>query len=997
MSKGGPHQGASWNTTSYRKGDRYLDFTFTKVLPIRELHSVLYELEHCSGAQIMHLSCEDRENLFSLSFRTLPFDSKGTAHILEHIVLCGSKKFPVKDPFFSMTRRSLMTFMNAITGPDFTCYPAASQVEKDFYHLLEVYLDAVFFPNLDPLSFHQEGHRLEFSTLDDPTSTLLHKGVVFNEMKGSLAIPEVRLYHLIQEKLTPDLPYAHHSGGLPSQIVHLTHEELLAFHQHFYHPSRCLFFFYGNLPITKHLECITRHVLHQASPLPPLPPIAPQPRFSSPRHYVAYYPTEERSNLSQKSYCAFGWLTVPISDQQELLALSVLDTILMENDGSPLKYALLQSNLCTQAFSHLDFDMAEVPYILICHFADKEKDQEIEKVIRDRLGQIAHEGIPLHQVEAAMHQLEFHRLEILHDPEPFGLVLFMRAGLLKQYGAPPENGLTIYEQFHQLREKAKNPSFFPSLIQKHFLHNPHLISITFSPDPNLAKEEKKEEEEGLRTIGQQLTQEAKQKLVEQAKILVALQRENESGRLDCLPKMNVKDIPQNIQEFPLDSEEEGGGTVFHHSCFTNHIVYANLIFDLPYFEKNELSYLQLFLSILPQLGMASRNYRDNLAYIQAHLGHFYATLSLRPHYQHCDQFIPSFGFHGQALDRNLPQLFALFRDACTFPQLDEKQRLKELILQIHTSLKQTLIMRARSYAQQELLGRLTPTSYLTRYWYGIDYYRFISRLVDNLDQKLTTITEKMIEIKEKLYKFTPPHLVLSCDQHQYQSLREDRWFNCMEWFPQKAPLHPWPSLPSPPSSISSHAYVIASPVAFSTFGFRAHASLIEEKDRARLLLSTYLLENVYLHLMIREEGGAYGSGAHYCPSTGVYFFSSYRDPHIERSYQSFQRSVELLAEGSFTETHLEEAKFSLIQHLDSPVSPGQRAIVSYWQKRRGKSPETRQYFRDSALSTTKEEVMRTTHTYLLPSIRQAIGVTFASEGLIDKEGPNLALTKHYLE
>src|SRR3990167_5771332 len=229
--------------TKYQIGDKYRNFTFTKALPIEELQSILYELVHePTGAQVMHIANDDSENLFCLSFQTLPTNSNGVAHILEHTVLCGSKKFPVKDPFFAMNRRSLNTFMNAMTGSDFTCYPASSQVEKDFYNLLEVYLDAVFFPELKELSFLQEGHRLEFENPNDPTTPLVYRGIVFNEMKGSLSSPETRLWHAIMKSLTPELPYAYNSGGSPDEIPSLTYEALKVFHQKYYHPSHCLFY-----------------------------------------------------------------------------------------------------------------------------------------------------------------------------------------------------------------------------------------------------------------------------------------------------------------------------------------------------------------------------------------------------------------------------------------------------------------------------------------------------------------------------------------------------------------------------------------------------------------------------------------------------------------------------------------------------------------------------------------------------------------------------------
>jgi Zn-dependent M16 (insulinase) family peptidase len=263
----------------------------TKSVEVPELQCHLTELLHEeSGAHFIHIGNDDPENLFCLSFRTLPDSSNGVAHILEHTVLCGSKKYPVKDPFFAMNRRSLNTFMNALTGADFTCYPAASQVEQDFYNILEVYLDAVFYPLLKEPSFLQEGWRLEFADPEDAASPLTYKGIVYNEMKGALSSPTTRLIEHINAALFPNNPYGYNSGGDPKDIPKLTYEELLFFHQSYYHPSRCLFFFYGNLPLKKHLDFVSQKALKGIKALQPLSPIPKQPRFVRPVYKEAYYP-----------------------------------------------------------------------------------------------------------------------------------------------------------------------------------------------------------------------------------------------------------------------------------------------------------------------------------------------------------------------------------------------------------------------------------------------------------------------------------------------------------------------------------------------------------------------------------------------------------------------------------------------------------------------------------------------------------------------------------
>src|SRR3990167_2681273 len=299
------------------EGERYGSFIVTKRLPIAELQTTLRHLKHePTGATVLHLENSDSENLFSLSFRTWPKSSNGVAHVLEHLVLCGSKRFPVKDPFFSMTRRSLNTFMNAFTGSDFTCYPAASQVESDFYNLLNVYLDAVFHATLSKNSFLQEGCRLEFETLNDPCSPLEFKGIVYNEMKGARASGDSRMWHAVLEELFPNLPYQYDSGGDPKDIPSLSHEELLSFYRTYYHPSRCLFFFCGNFPLQKHLDYLEEHAFKDVAPLAPLSPLPLQNRFSVPKHKKVHYTVHDNEELSNQVMVSFGWLTCPLIQQE---------------------------------------------------------------------------------------------------------------------------------------------------------------------------------------------------------------------------------------------------------------------------------------------------------------------------------------------------------------------------------------------------------------------------------------------------------------------------------------------------------------------------------------------------------------------------------------------------------------------------------------------------------------------------------------------------------
>lgn len=950
--------------------ETYRSFRFTKYLPLNELQSTLIEAVHePTGARIMHIANQDPENLFSLSFQTLPSSSNGVAHILEHTVLCGSDKFPVKDPFFAMTRRSLNTYMNALTGQDFTCYPASSQVEKDFYNLLEVYLDAVFHPELKKMSFLQEGHRLEFTEPKNPKSPLQFQGVVYNEMKGSLSSAENRLWEAIMKHLTPDLPYAKNSGGDPKEIPSLTYEELKAFHATFYHPSRCLFFFYGNIPLAKHLDFLIENCLEGVGKIAPLPPLPLQKRFKKPVSVIEKYPISPSEPIQGKTWISFSWLTAPLIHQEEILALCLLDSILMDTDASPLKMALLKSKLCTSADSSVDIEMSEVPFTIVCKGCEKENAQALKKILFDSLNCCVFKE---EDIEASLHQLEFQRTEIGAEGVPFGLSLFFRSGLIKQHGSEPENALLIHTLFRDLRDRLRDGNFLPNLLRKHLIDNPHFLELVFIPDPNLEQEERKEEEERLAKLRPSIDE---KQLVEQAEKLSHYQEAVETQSLDCLPKLKLSDIPVSARDFPLSESHSGDLQIFHHECFTNQILYADLVFDLPYIPAKDLGLVSLYSRFLTELGCGSRNYEENLAYQQAYTGGVSASLALHVTEQNPDVCRPSFSLKGKCLSRYSDKLFSLFLDISKGVRCDDSPRVKELLLQNATSLQNRLTKNALVYAIQTSLKEFSTASFVFDEWNGLSHYNQVLSWAKNPD----ILPKELARIQEMILGKGNAHLVLSCEKQQFETLQSNDFFHLQKHLPHQT-YTPWKNdylLPEVPSQ----ARFIASPVAFTARGLRT----VSYKDprSAYLLIATELLENCYLHKQVREKGGAYGSGASYAPHTGNFHFYSFRDPNLSKTVDAFEKAIDKIGGGHFSKAELEEAKFGVIQSIDAPLPPGNRAMTAYAWKRSGRTLQDRQSFRKKVLEAKKEEVAEAVQELL--SNQPSRIVSFLGEDLYKKE------------
>lgn len=965
-------------------GERYGNFSLTKILPITELQATLRELVHePTGALVMHLENDDPENLFCLSFKTLPTSSNGVPHILEHTVLCGSKKFPIKDPFFAMSRRSLNTFMNALTGADYTCYPASSQVEKDFYNLLDVYLDAVFHPELKELSFLQEGHRLEFSQPDNPKTPLEYKGIVFNEMKGSLSSPDNRLWHAMMELVVPNLPYAFNSGGDPDVIPNLSYQELVSFHRTYYHPSRCLFFFYGDLPLNKHLDFIEKEALQGVEKAPPLPPIPKQPRFLAPVMKEMSYPIQE-SEEEEKAIISFGWLTAPLTDQEEILALSVLDSALMDTDASLLKFPILESKYCIQADSLLDTDMSEAPYLIVCKGCKKENADKLQETIFSAIEDIIKKGIPAHLIESAIHQIELSRLEIVGDHSPFGLTLFMRSALAKQHECPPENALMVHKLFEDLLLKIKDPRYLPSLLKKYILDNPHFVRLVMVPDPKLAQEEMAKEKEKLKKIKEALTEKETKHILEQAEKLKRYQQETEAQSLECLPKVALSDIPPNPRDFPLVREQVRNLEVFHHSCFTNKIVYTDLIFDLPQVEEEDIPLIHVFTTMLAEVGCASRDYAENLEYIHAHTGGLGATCALYVQVQDPNLAVPSLQIRGKALARKADKLFALIKDVATSVRFDEKKRIKEIILQIQNSLQNRLNRNALRYAMQTALSGFSVPSKINNEWEGLPYYKAIQKMAKNLDKNLPKIIEKFLFLKDTLLCLEKPQLVLTCDEETYQEIKKNEFYGLAD-LPSKS-FTPWKG-EYPVELVESQAYVISSPVSFNATAYKT-INYIHPHSPA-LTVSTPLLDNKILHPKIREQGGAYGCGASFSFIYGSYTFHSYRDPHIAKTLEVFDEAISTIAKGQIDDREIEEAKFGVIQQFDTPIAPGNRAITAYSWRKTGRTLEMRQNFREKLLALTPKQVQKAVEEELF--FKKGVTVSFANKELLEKE--NVALEK----
>ncbi len=529
-----------------KPGDRLSGYSLKRVETLAEIRSVYFELEHDrTGARHVHIQNDDHENTFSVAFKTVPTDSTGVAHILEHTVLCGSRKYPVRDPFFSMLKRSLSTFMNAFTASDWTMYPFSTQNRKDFYNLMDVYLDATFYPTLGELNFKQEGIRLEPVPAADSgqPSKLVYKGVVYNEMKGAMSSPDQVMARSLLNALYPDTTYSHNSGGDPAAIPQLTHSQLIAFHRRHYHPSNAYFYTYGDLPLAEHLAFIDRKVLTHFARIDPQTEVISQPRWPAPRTVTCPYPFDKGEDPAKKYQVCLAWLTADIQDTFEVLVLTLLEQILLGNSASPLRKALIDSGLGTALSDAAGF----VPDHRDTMFAAGLKDvqqadaDQVAAIIDGVLRGLAQDGVDRELVEAAIHQLEFHRKEITNTPYPYGLklMLFFSGGWF--HGGDPVRAFQFDADLDRIRAALAAEPFFENRIRRYFIDNPHRVLFTLTPDQQMADAAEERVAAELAAIRAKLSAPEVEKIAADAEALVRLQEGVED--LSVLPTLALSRYP----------------------------------------------------------------------------------------------------------------------------------------------------------------------------------------------------------------------------------------------------------------------------------------------------------------------------------------------------------------------------------------------------------------------------------------------------------------------
>ena len=929
-----------------------------KNIPLLDVNAQIYN-ESEFNCKHIHLESDSNEKVFMVAFRTIPEDSTGVAHILEHTALCGSKKYPVRDPFFMMIRRSLNTFMNAFTSSDWTAYPFATLNKKDFNNLLGVYLDSAFFPNLDSLDFAQEGHRLEFKEKNNPESEIEIKGVVYNEMKGAMSSITSQLWHGMSKHLYSSSTYKHNSGGDPENIIDLSHEDLVNFHQKHYHPSNATFFTFGNLDPLEIQSFIKENVLDNFSPSDEVVAVKNEDRLDSPKVVSDFYnpqPGDENNH-----HIVLSWLLNESHNPVQLLETYLMSNILLDNSASPLRKVLESTKLgkSPSPLTGLEADQKELVFAAGLEGVDSNKSKEVEKLIMDCLTKLVEDGVPKDLIDSSLHQLEIRQREITGSGMPFGLQIMLTCLPACIHNDNPLNVLDLDSAFNTIKNNLKTENYIENLIDRSLIKNNHRLTYSLIPDTELNKKNEEKIQNKVFEITKNFSSDDKEKLIKLANDLE--KRQNSIDDPEVLPKVTKEDIPKTRNYASPIAFAKDKSTDYFYKSGTNGIVYHSMIFPCDALDENELKIASLFSNTLTDIGLGKDGYEDIQKYQSSITGGISASFITLPN-KSDDTFKLALKVSSKSLEGNESYMQDLILRTVKESSFDETKRIEELLEFISSDNEKSVIQNGHILSMSNAASQISDiasTNDLTSGLRFIHNTNHLSKLIGE-DDELAKYLELLRSINSKISN-TPSHL-FTASALDKAKLNLD--------FTIKENTHHYKNqglvaLQSNPIGWITGSQVCFCAEAFPTVDYK-------HEDAPALTVLGTVLRNGYLHSAIREKGGAYGAGASQDSNNKVFKFFSYRDPKCTETFKEFKKSREWSIK-NITEEQLEEGVLGVISSIDKPLSPFGEAMSDFMSSLDQKTQDERLSFRSKVKECSLADLAMVSEKYLFnESKRSAI-------------------------
>ncbi len=972
------------NNPGLKAGDTLSGYRIERITRLPELDALVYRLAHpATGARHLHISTKDQENTFGVTFKTVPTDSTGVAHILEHTVLCGSRLFPVRDPFFSMLKRSLSTFMNAFTASDWTMYPFATQNRKDFYNLMDVYLDAAFFPNLDELSFKQEGHRLEIEpdAAAPDRGQLVHKGVVYNEMKGAMSSPDQVMGRSMLNALYPDTTYSNNSGGDPAVIPQLTYAQLKAFHQRHYHPSNAYFYTYGNLPLKDHLAFIADKIMRHFQRIDPDTDVPAQPRWDAPRTARYTYPLAAGEDPGRKCQVSLGWLTCDIRDTFEVLCLTVIEQILLGNAASPLRKALMDSGLGSTLSDGSGYDADNRDTAFSCGLKDTTEDSAaaVEQIVFDTLNRLVGEGLDPELIASAIHQIEFHRKEVSNTPYPYGIKLLLMTIGSWLHGGDPERILQLDADFQRLHREIASGPFLEGRIRRYLIDNPHRVRLLLSPDQTKAQVEEKQLRQTLDSLLQTLSGDERRRIDTDAQALKARQEHTED--VSCLPTLALADIPPQVQ-ICLPSDVVPHPPLWRYALPTSGIYYLNGAAGAAAVPAELMPWVPFFCYAFTKMGTRQSDYVRLARRIDAVTGGLGLSAQARVLCDQSQRCLPLIQLSAKCLSRNIGPMYGIVEELIA--EFDNKDlvRLKQLLGEYRSGLETMIVQNGHRLAISLSSRAFGPTNWLAETWSGIHQVRTVRALdAQKDDARLAELAGHLATIARAV--FTPDNFIMAAiGEADAVDAARDRTgqSRVLTAFRRERPHTTFPLLEMQMQAAPPYeGWSTSTAVAFVAQTTPSVA--LGHPDAPSLAVLGKMLRSLYLHREIREKGGAYGGFALYNPENGLFSLASYRDPHIVQTLKVYAGAADFIRSASISDEDIKEAVLQVCSEIDKPDPPGPAARKAFFRMIVGLDDEARQAFKAQLLQVTRARVLVVCDKYLGGADHWGVSVIAGQEHL----------------
>ena len=897
-----------------------------------------------TGAEFLSLENDDENKVFGIVFRTPPPDSTGLPHIMEHAVLCGSRKYPVKEPFVELLKGSLNTFLNAMTSPDKTSYPVASQNVQDLYNLVDVYLDAVFYPRIVPQVLQQEGWHYELEKAGEP---MAFKGVVYNEMKGAYSSPDSLLYRHSMRSIFPDTAYGLDSGGDPVEIPNLTYEQFRAFHDTYYHPSNARIVFYGDDDPAERLRILQRY-LNDFEAIEVDSEVSLQPRFAQPRRLTIPYDAGEEAPDARKGMLTVNWMLAENDDPELTLGLNILDHILIGTPASPLRKALIDSGLGEYlAGGGLNDSIRQMYFSTGLKGIAPEDGTKVEEVIEHTLASLARDGIEPEMIEASLNTVEFSLRENNTGRFPRGLALMFRAMSTWLYGGDPLAPLAFEAPLCAIKDRlAAGEAYFEDLVRRYLVKNDHCSTVLLTSDAEVRKQQEAAEVQRLAGARAEMSPDQVDAVIADTHELKRLQETPDPPEaLATIPTLTLDDLDRESKRIPLDVLEEGGSKVLYHDLFTNGIAYLDVGFDLHVLPQELLPYVPLFGQALVKIGTETEDFVKLLQRIGRETGGIWPSTFVSS-VKDGAQSTAWLYLRGKALAPQSDALLAILRDVLLTVKLDNPERFQQMVLEAKAGQESSLIPGGHGVVRTRLDAHFDEAGWVAERIGGVSYLFFLRQLAKDVEGDWPSVLEKLQEVRRLLIDRNAMICNVTLDASNWAQFRPK-----LAGFVDALPRHAgvvteWQRDGFPPCeglTIPARVNYVAKGTNLYEGGYALHGSVS---------VITNYLRTTWLWERVRVQGGAYGGFCLFDRHSGVFSYLSYRDPNLLDTLEIYDQTSHFLRDLDLSESELTKSIIGAIGRIDAHQLPDAKGYTSMARHLIGEDDEDRQRLREEVLSTT---------------------------------------------